>query len=724
MPFISRPARLLVAALLLNVGSMLAHAASPPPAPPTHMAQAIQPDVFPGSNPLAAVSTLPFEAPPFDRIKDTDYQPAIEAGMVQETADYDAIANDKAAPDFDNTITAMEKAGQLLSRANALFQNVLQSNSSDVLQKVNQDEAPRLQAHNDAILLNPKLFARVKAVYAAREHSGLNDNQKFLALRTYRKFVHAGAELSEADKAKLTGINGKIAALQAEYQDRLLAAADAGAVVVSDRKELDGLSDAEIAVMAEAAKSRKLDGQYVIVLRNTTQQPILASLKNRALRQRILTASEMRGQAGPTDLRDIIATIAQLRARKAALFGMPDYAAYVTSEQMAKTPEAARKLLTDLVPATSEKAKAEAAEIQALIDAQKGGFTLGAADWEFYADQVRKAKYSIDDAEVRQYFELNRVLEDGVFFAAGQLYGLTFKERHDLPVYDPDVRVFEVFDADGSSLALFYADYFARANKQGGAWCNFLNQPSGLDKRKPIIVNVANFTKPASGQPALISFDDVTTIFHEFGHALHAMFSVKYYPDQNGFNLPTDVIEFPSQFNEHWALDPTVFAQYARHQETGALMPQALVDKIKAARAYGEGYATAEILAAALLDLEWHSLKADAPKQDPDAFEAAALKKDKVDWPQIPPRYRSPYFLHIWANGYESNYYSYTWGEILDDDAYEWFTENGGLTRANGQRFRDRMLGPGYTADPMALYRDFRGRDPSVKALERERGLD
>jgi peptidyl-dipeptidase Dcp len=394
------------------------------------------------------------------------------------------------------------------------------------------------------------------------------------------------------------------------------------------------------------------------------------------------------------------------------------------SEQMAKTPAAAKKLLRDLVPATTKKAMEEAAEIQDLINRQKGGFTLTAADWEFYADQVRKAKYSIDDAEVRQYFELNRVLQDGVFFAANQLYGVTFKERRDLPVYDPDVRVFEVFDTDGKSLALFYADYFARPNKNGGAWCSFVNQPSGLDKRKPILVNVANFTKPAPGAPALISFDDVTTMFHEFGHALHAMFSVKYYPDQNGFNLPTDVIEFPSQFNEHWALDPTVFAHYARHHETGAVMPQALVDKIKAARTYGKGYGTAEILAASLLDLEWHSLKADAPKQDPDAFEAAALKKNAVDWPQIPPRYRSPYFLHIWANGYEANYYSYTWGEILDDDAFEWFTEHGGLTRANGQRFRDKMLGPGYTADPMALYRDFRGRDPSVAALERERGLD
>ncbi len=680
---------------------------------------------LPANSPFAKASTLPYEAPAFDTIKDTDFQPAIEAGMVQDSADFDAIANDPAKPTFDNTITAMEKAGQLLNRANQLFQNLVQSNSSDVLQKVNQEEAPRLQAHSDSIQLNPKLFARIKALHDTRDSLGLNSDQKFLLERYYKKFVHAGAQLSEADKAKLTELNGKIATLQAQYLDKLLAAGDAGAVIVDNKAELDGLTDAEISATVEAAKARKLDGKYVIALRNTTQQPILASLKNRALRERILKSSEMRGdQAGSTDLRDLISSLAQLRAEKAKLMGFENFAAYTMVDQMAKTPDAAEKLLRDLVPATTTKAKAEAAEIQALIDKQKGGFQLAAYDWEFYAEQVRKAKYNIDDAEVKPYFELNRVLQDGVFFAANQLYGLTFKERHDLPLYNPDVRVFEVTDADGKFLALFYADYFARPNKTGGAWCNFMNQPSGLDNRKAIIVNVANFTKPGAGEPALISFDDVTTMFHEFGHALHAMFSVKYYPSQNGFNLPTDVIEFPSQFNEHWALDPTVFAHYAKHNKTSAAMPQALVDKIKAAQTYGEGYATMEILGAALLDLEWHSLKADAPKQDPDSFETAALKKNGTDMPQIPPRYRSPYFLHIWGNGYEANYYSYTWGEILDDDAYEWFKENGGLTRANGQRFRDKMLGPGYVADPMEQYRDFRGRDPSAKALERQRGLD
>jgi peptidyl-dipeptidase Dcp len=709
----SLKAALLMSTLLFQSGAMMTSAHADTVA------------TLPANSPFAKPSGLPYDAPRFDVIKDTDFQAAIEAGMVQDSADYDAIAKDPATPTFDNTITAMEKAGQLLNRANQLFQNLVQSNSTEVLQKVNQEEAPRLQAHTDSIFLNPKLFARVKALYDGRETLNLKPEQKFLLERYYRKFVHAGAQLSDADKAKLTDLNGKIATLQAQYLDKLLAAGDAGALVVDSKAELDGLSDAEIAVTAEAAKARKLEGKYVIVLRNTTQQPLLASLKNRAVRERLLKASEMRGdQAGPTDLRDLIATLAQLRAQKGKLLGFTDFADYTLTDQMAKNSEAAKKLLSDLVPAATKKAKEEAAEIQALIDQQKGGFQLAAHDWEFYADQVRKAKYSVDDAEVKQYFELDRVLQDGVFFAANQLYGITFKERHDLPVYDPGVRVFEVFDADGTPLTLFYADYFARPNKTGGAWCNFINNPSGLDNRKAILVNVANFTKPAPGEPALISFDDVNTMFHEFGHALHAMFSVKYYPSENGFNLPTDVIEFPSQFNEHWALDPIVFAHYAKHHKTGAAMPQALVDKIKAARTYGLGYGTMEILGASLLDLEWHSLKADAPKQDPDAFEAAALKKNGVDMPQIPPRYRSPYFLHIWGNGYEANYYSYTWGEILDDDAYEWFTENGGLTRANGQRFRDKMLGPGYVADPMAMYRDFRGRDPSAKALERQRGLD
>jgi peptidyl-dipeptidase Dcp len=676
------------------------------------------------ANPLETISILPFAAPRFDLIKDGDFEPAFDAGMRQELAEMDAIAARKDKPTFDNTIVAMETSGRLLNRTNQLFQNLVAANTNDTLQALNDKEAPLLQAHSDAILLNPKLFARVKTLYDKRAALGLKPSEVFLIERWRQRFVRAGANLSDADKTKLRAINGDIASLQAKFQSVLLKAADDGAVLVADKAELAGLSDADVAAAASAAKSRGLDGQYVLALRNTTQQPIAASLQNRALRQRLLAASEARGDmAGTTDLRDVIATLAQKRAERAKILGYPSHAAYVLDDQMAKTPAAAEKLLNDLVPAATAKAEQEAAEIQAVIDRQKGGFTLTAADWEFYADQVRKAKYDLDDGEVRQYFELDKVLNDGVFFAANKLYGLTFKQRTDFPVYQQDVKVFEVFDADGQSLALFYVDYFARPNKQGGAWCNYLNQPSGIEGSKPIIVNVANFTKPQPGQPALISFDDVTTMFHEFGHALHAMFSVQRYPSQNGFNLPTDVIEFPSQFNEHWALEPHVLASYAKHYQTGAPIPDALVAKIKAARTYGKGYATTELLAASLLDLDWHSLPADAPKQVPDVFEAASLKKNHIDLAAVPPRYRSTYFLHIWGNGYDSNYYSYTWGEILDDDAYEWFTENGGLTRANGQRFRDMMLGPGFTDNPMTLYRAFRGRDPSADALKRERGL-
>jgi len=381
-------------------------------------------------------------------------------------------------------------------------------------------------------------------------------------------------------------------------------------------------------------------------------------------------------------------------------------------------------LLDSLVPGATAKARGEAADMQAIIDQQKGGFKLAAYDWNFYSEQVRKQKFDIDEAQTRPYFELDRVLHDGVFFAAHKLYGVTFKERHDLPVYQPDVRVFEVFDADGTPIALFYADYFARPNKQGGAWCNTFVAPSGLLNRKPVVVNVTSFSKPAPGQPALISFDDVTTMFHEFGHALHAIFSNQHYPSQNGFSVPTDVVEFPSQFNEHWALDPAVFANYAKHYQTGAAMPAPLVDKIKRAKTFNQGYALTEYLAAALLDLEWHSLPASAPLQTPDSFEAAALKKHDIDLAAVPPRYRTTYFAHIWAGGYAAGYYAYLWGEVLDDDAYAWFMEHGGLTRANGQRFRDMMLAPGHTADPMALYRAFRGRDPDTAPLLRQRGLD
>ena len=681
---------------------------------------------LPASNPFSRPSTLPYGSEAFSEIKDTDFKDAIEVGIVQEDAEVKKIAESKDKPTFDNTIVALDRTGALLGRVNTLFQHLIGANTNDTLDKINDEETPKLQAHQDGILLNAKLFKRVKAVYDARDTLGLNDDQKFLLTTTYRHFVHGGAELSAEKKKQLASFNNQIAKLQNDFRVKLQAANNEAALLVDTKEELDGLSDGDLAAASAAAKKAGHEGKYLLVIRNTTQQPLLSSLKNREIRLKLLQAAETRGEhAGKNDVRDLITTLDQLRAQKAELMGFPNFAAFTEAEQMAKSPEAAKKLLMDLAPAAVKKAKEEAAEIQGVIDQQKGGFKLTAADWNFYGEQVRKAKYSIDAAEVKQYFEINRVQQDGVFFAANKMYGLTFKERHDIPTFQPDVKVFEVFEESGKPLALFMFDPWARPNKNGGAWCDTLNVPAGWNNTLPIIVNTLNFTKPEEGKPGLISFDDVNTVFHEFGHALHAMFSIHYYQSEDGFNVPTDVVEFPSQFNEHWALEPTVFANYAKHYQTGAAMPQELVDKIKKARTYGKGYATTEYVAAALLDLEWHSLTAkDAKVTDIDAFETAALKKDGVDLAEVPPRYRSPYFLHIWGNGYEANYYAYMWGEILDDDAYEWFTENGGMTRQNGQTFRDKMLGRTYTADPMDIYRGFRGRDPSAEAIKRERGLE
>ncbi len=685
-----------------------------------HPTRAAAPD-----NPLLAPNSLPYHAPPFDKIRDADYVPAIEAALRDHQAEIDRIAGDTSPPSFDNTVVAMERSGDLLTRVAQVFENLTQSNTDDALDRAKEVIDPELQAHQDSIHLNPRLFARLKAVHDGADAQHLDAKSRFLLDETYKEFVQAGAALSPADQATLRTLNQQITKLQTSFEQKLLAATAGGAVVVNDPGQLDGLDHAAIGAAAEAAKSRGHAGAYVLPLSNTTQQPVLAKLTNRDLRARILAASEQRGDtAGPNDVRDLVAQLAKLRADKARLMGFDSFAAYKLENQMAHTPQAAMKLLDSLVPGAIAKARGEADDMQKIIDAQHGGFKLAASDWEYYSEKVRAQKYALDANQTRPYFEIDRVLHDGVFFAANKLYGLTFKERHDIPVYQPDVRVFEVFDADGSPMALFYADYYARPNKQGGAWCDALVPPSGLLNQKPVVVNVASFTKPAPGQPALISFEDVTTMFHEFGHALHEIFSNQHFPSQSGFNVPTDVVEFPSQFNEHWALDPTVFASYAHHYKTGEAMPADLVDKIKRAKTFNQGYMLTEYLAAALLDLEWHSLPAGAPLQAADAFEAAALKKHAIDLPEVPPRYRTTYFAHIWSNGYAANYYAYLWGEVLDDDAYAWFTEHGGLSRANGQHFRDTMLAPGHTADPMALYRNFRGHDPDTAPLLRQRGLD
>jgi len=675
-------------------------------------------------NPLLSASPLPFQAPPFDKIHDGDFAPAFETGMKEHLADVDKIANDPAPPTFENTIVALEKSGQTLTRVSLVFNALASANTDDQLQKLQEEEAPKLAAHQDAINLNPKLFARIETLYNQRYTLELDPESHRLLEYQYQQFVMAGAKLSDEDKSKLKKLNEEDAALSAKFTNQLLAAAKDGALVVRDKSELEGLTQADLDAAAEAAKSRKLDGAWILALQNTTQQPLLQSLLVRPVREKLFNTSWTRAERGDAnDTRATILRLAKLRADKGKLLGQPDFAAWRLQDQMAKTPQRVQKFLDDLTPAATGKAREEAADIQKLIDKQHGGFTLEPWDWNFYSEQVRKARYDVNQSEIKPYFELNRVLEDGVFYAAHELYGLTFKERHDLPVYNPDVRVFEVFDENGSHLALFYCDYFKRDNKNGGAWMDTLVGQSKLLNTQPVVYNVANFTKPAPGQPALLSFEDVTGMFHEFGHALHGMFANQRYPTLSGTAVARDYVEFPSQFNEHWALDPKVLSHYAVHHQTGKPMPAELVEKIKKARTFNQGYAVTELVAAAALDMQWHTLPADADVKDADQFEAEALKKTHLDLPQVPPRYRSSYFLHIWANGYASGYYAYLWTEMLDDDAFKWFQEHGGLTRQNGQRFRELILSRGNTADYAQMFRDFRGRDPDISAMLEYRGL-
>ncbi len=680
-------------------------------------------------NPFMSASTLPFLAPPFDKITDADYQPAIEEGIRQQLAEAESIANNPAPPTFENTYVALEKSGELLTRVMPAFNGVAGANTDDTLQKVQEDVAPKLSELADAIHLNDKLFARVDAVYNERAKLKLDPEALRLVDVVHAQFVHAGAKLSAEDKAKLKTLNTEEASLEAAFNNKLLAAAKAGALVVDDKARLAGLSDADIAAAAQSAKDRGLAGKWVIPLQNTTQQPDLQDMTDRATRQALFEASWNRAEHGDAnDTRATIVRIAQLRAEKAKLLGFPNFAAWNLQDQMAKTPAAAFGFLRKLAPASVARAREEGRDIQATIDKDqkalgKPAFKLEPWDWEHYSEQVRKAKYDLDESQIKPYFELNNVLENGVFYAAHQLYGLSFKERHDIPVYQPDVRVFEVFNADGSHLALFYCDYFKRDNKNGGAWMdNFVGQ-SKLLGTSPVIYNVANFTKPAPGQPALLSWDDVITMFHEFGHALHGMFADEEYPTLSGTNTARDFVEFPSQFNEHWASVPEVFDHFAKNYQTGAAMPAELVAKMRKAGKFNKGYDMTELVAAALLDMEWHTLPASAPLQDADKFEIAALKKDKVDLSYVPPRYRSSYFLHIWSNGYSAGYYAYAWTQMLADDAFEWFKDNGGLTRANGDRFRAMILSRGNTVELAKLYRDWRGQNPSIEPMLIDRGL-
>lgn len=681
-------------------------------------------DAFTSDNPFHAPSTLPFGAPPFDRIRDEHYPPAIDAGMREHLAEVEAIAAHTEPPTFENTVVPLERSGRLLTRVLHAFGAVTSANTNDTLQAIQTDVAPQLAAHHDAIFLNADLFRRISAVYEQRRDVDLTPEERYLVERLHLDFERAGALLSDEGKTRLKALNQEESTLTNDFQNRLLAANKAGALVIDDVADLEGLTEADVAAAAEAAKDRGASGKWVLPLQNTMQQPWQESLARRDVRRRLFEAAAHRADRGDAnDTRAIIQRLALLRAEQAALLGYATCADYVLADQMAKTPEAAIRLLTDLAAPARASARDEARRIQAQIDRNGAGIALEPWDWQYYAEQVRKAEYHLDEAEVKPYFELDRVLKDGVFFAATQLYGITFAERTDLPVYHPEMRVYEVLDADGSSLALFYTDFFKRDNKTGGAWMDALVDQSRLLGQRPVVINVCNYTKPAPGQPALLSFDDVTTLFHEFGHALHGIFSNVEYPMLSGTAVPRDFVEFPSQFNEHWALEPAVFANYAKHHHTGEAMPAVLVERIKKARTFNQGFALTEYIAAALLDMAWHTAAKDASLEDIVAFENATLDRYDMNVRAVPPRYASTYFAHIWDGGYNAGYFAYLWAEVLDHDAFAWFTEHGGMTRENGQRLREMVLSRGGTTEPAAMYRAFRGRDPNVEALLIERGF-
>jgi peptidyl-dipeptidase Dcp len=678
-------------------------------------------------NPFSAISGLPNQYPPFNEIRDAHYAPAFAEGMRSQLVEVDAIADIAAAPTFENTIVDMERSGQLLDRVSNVFFNLTSANTNDTLENLERDLSPKLAAHRDAILLNTRFFDRVQALYHKRENLGLDAESAWLLERYHTDFVRAGARLSAADKEKLKALNREIATLATKFSQNVLKEMNASAIVVDRRDELAGLPDNEIAAAAEAAKARGLEGKYVVALMNTTEQPPEAALTDRALRQRLHNASEARGShGGEYDNRAVVLQLVKLRAERAGLLGYPNHAAYVLEDETAGTTGAVNELLAKLAAPAVANARREAHAIQAQIDAEKGGFELAAQDWAFYTEKVRMARYDFDESQLRPYFEIDNVLQKGVFFAANRLYGLSFKERRDLPVYDTSVRVFDVFDADGSRLALFLTDYYARKNKRGGAWMNAYVSQSGLLGTRPVVANHLNVPQPPAGEPTLLTFDEVRTMFHEFGHALHGMFSNVRYPRFSGTSVPRDFVEFPSQVNEMWADWPEVLKSYARHYQTGEPMPQALLDKVLATRKFNQGFATTEYLAAALLDQRWHQLTPQQVPADAIAFETAALKQDGVDFAPVPPRYRSTYFSHVFANasGYSAGYYAYIWSEVLDADTVEWFRENGGLTRRNGDWFRQQVLSRGGSADAMTLFRTFRGREPSIKPLLARRGLD
>lgn len=676
------------------------------------------------TNPFFSASPLPYQAPPFDVITDEHYRPAFDEGVRQKRAEIAAITANPAAADFDNTLLALEQSGHLLNQVTSVFFAMTSAHTNDFLQQLDEAFSTELAELANDIYLDDALFARVESVWRQREALGLDAESLRLVETTYQKFVLAGAMLSAEDKTTLKALNTEAAGLTSQFNQRLLAADKAGGLVVDYVHQLDGLSAEEIASAAEAAKAKGLENRWLLTLLNTTQQPALAALRDRQTRENLFTAGWLRTQRGDAnDTRAIVLRLVQLRAQQAKLLGFNDFASWKIADQMAGTPQAALTFMRDIAPAARARAERELADIQQMIDTQQGGFTAQAWDWAFYAEQVRLAKYALDESQIKPYFALNSVLTDGVFWAASELFGIRFSERFDIPVYHPDVRVWEIFDADGHGLALFYGDYYARDSKSGGAWMGNFVEQSTLNGTQPVIYNVCNYQKPAAGQAALLSWDEVITLFHELGHTLHGLFASQRYATLSGTNTPRDFVEFPSQINEHWASQPQVFAHYARHHQSGEPMPEALREKMLQATQFNKGYDMTELLSAALLDMNWHALAAGAGVNDVDEFERDAIRKEQLDLAAVPPRYRSSYFAHIFGGGYAAGYYAYLWTQMLADDGYQWFVEQGGLTRENGQRFREAILSRGNSSDLGELYRQWRGHDPRIEPMLKNRGL-
>ncbi|SDE18015.1 M3 family metallopeptidase [Riemerella columbipharyngis] len=678
--------------------------------------------LVPAGNPFLQKSPLQDQAPQFDKIKDSDFKPAFDYGLKVQDLEIKKIADNPMPATFENTVLALEKSGRVLKRAQITFDNLTSANTNDALQKLQEEYAPIFAAHNDNIYLNSKLYNRIKKVYENRV--GLDPESKRLVEYFKQEFETAGANLSDSKKDELKKINAELASLSSLYANKLLLARKNGGVLIKDVKELDGLSPDEIAATAADAKAAGYPGEYLIALQNTTQQPLLKNLKNRETRKKLFMASVERAQKGDGgDTRETIEKIIKLRLKKAQLLGKDSYAAWSLQDQMARTPDAVFKLLSELGKPAIEQANREAVDIQKVIDAQNGGFKVEPWDWNYYAEQVRKQKFNLDENEIKPYFELKAVLEKGVFFAANKFYGISFKQRTDLPVYNLDVWTYEIFDKDGKSLGLYYVDYFTRDNKNGGAWMTNLVNQSKLLGQKPVIINVCNFQKPAPGKPALISFDDVITMFHEFGHMLHGLFADEKYETLSGTSVPRDFVEFPSQFNENFALVPEVLKNYAVHYETHQPIPQSLVDKIKKAVTFNQGYATTEVMSSATLDMALHSIKNEAQFKPVLELEKEALQKYGFLVPQVPPRYHTPYFAHIFGGGYAAGYYAYIWTALLQADAWDWVMHHGGMTRENGDRYRKYILSIGNTKDLNEAYREFSGRNPEITSLLRKKGF-